>query len=133
MDSFNLADALKKACSYGPRKNPFPTNNVKILKLDGRQILANFHEYFAEIFGFPDYYGKNMDAWIDSMSDLRSEYSDLITKNNIPKGSSIVFYIENYEDLKQNREVCDDLIECISFVNKREIESDYNPLIYLAF
>ncbi len=131
MTSFNLADSLIMACSYGPRKHT-GNLNVKIVKLNGKKILESFHEYFADIFGFPSWYGKNMDAWIDCMSDLDSDVGT-ITKNGIEKGQSIVFYIENYKDLKQNKEIYDDLIECTSFINKRRIYANYPPLIYLAF
>lgn len=30
----------------------------------------SFHDVFAELFGFPEFYGRNMNAWIDCMSDL---------------------------------------------------------------
>ena len=30
----------------------------------------SFHDTFAEVFGFPDFYGRNMNAWVDCMSDL---------------------------------------------------------------
>jgi RNAse (barnase) inhibitor barstar len=29
---------------------------------------ASFHEAFASALGFPSWYGRNMDAWIDCMS-----------------------------------------------------------------
>ncbi|EET80885.1 Barstar, ribonuclease (Barnase) inhibitor [Campylobacter showae] len=32
----------------------------------------NFHLKMAEIFGFPDFYGKNLAALIDCLSDLRT-------------------------------------------------------------
>jgi hypothetical protein len=28
----------------------------------------SFHEEFAKAFGFPDFYGKNMNAWIDCLT-----------------------------------------------------------------
>jgi len=28
----------------------------------------NFHDVFADAFGFPDFYGRNMDAWVDCMT-----------------------------------------------------------------
>lgn len=31
----------------------------------------NFHRKMADIFGFPDFYGKNLAAFIDCLSDLR--------------------------------------------------------------
>lgn len=32
----------------------------------------SFHDVFKRVFGFPDFYGRNMDAWIDCMTDLDS-------------------------------------------------------------
>lgn len=40
-------------------------------RIDGN-ILADwekFHDFFADTFDFPHYYGRNMDAWNDCMSD----------------------------------------------------------------
>ncbi len=30
----------------------------------------SFHAVSAEAFGFPDFYGRNMDAWIDCLTDF---------------------------------------------------------------
>ena len=30
----------------------------------------SFHEEFARVFGFPAFYGNNMDAWVDCMTYL---------------------------------------------------------------
>lgn len=30
----------------------------------------SFHDLFSSVFGFPDYYGRNMNAWIDCMEDF---------------------------------------------------------------
>lgn len=37
---------------------PIPTNRIT--------DWHTFHEVFAATLGFPDYYGRNMNAWIDS-------------------------------------------------------------------
>ena len=31
---------------------------------------ASFHDVFSEAFSFPDFYGRNMNAWIDCMTSL---------------------------------------------------------------
>jgi RNAse (barnase) inhibitor barstar len=43
-----------------------------IVRIDTTKIRdwASFHEVFSEAFGFPDFYGRNMDAWIDCMTSL---------------------------------------------------------------
>ena len=41
--------------------------------LDGSVITDwdTFHRESSRVFGFPDFYGRNMSAWIDCMSTLR--------------------------------------------------------------
>lgn len=38
---------------------------------DSDDEYKNFHQKMAETFGFPDFYGKNLAALIDCLSDLR--------------------------------------------------------------
>lgn len=40
--------------------------------LEGAQILdwLSFHRQSARVLGFPDFYGQNMDAWIDCLTYL---------------------------------------------------------------
>ncbi len=42
---------------------------------------ASFHEAFKELLGFPVWYGANMDAWIDYMSDLTTPNTGLPSSN----------------------------------------------------
>ncbi len=111
-------------------------NNItKIVKLDGRRIAESFHEYFAEQFGFPDFYGHNMDAWIDCITYLDEPTAGMSTKIFVQPGESIVFHIDYVKALKtSNREEYDELIEGVAFVNFRRIEHNRGtPLIYLSF
>jgi hypothetical protein len=43
------------------------------VNLDTGRIVdwTSFHQVFAQTMGFPDFYGANMNAWNDCMSDLR--------------------------------------------------------------
>jgi hypothetical protein len=45
---------------------------VTLVRIDTRRIKdsSTFHDVFAEDFGFPEYYGRNMNAWIDCMTYL---------------------------------------------------------------
>jgi len=82
----------------------------------------SFHEVFSKEFEFPDYYGNNMDAWIDCMSDLGEE------------GEIISIILDNVSALKKNnREIYDALIECSAFVNYRFTTEGSSPLIALSF
>ena len=41
--------------------------------LDGKQMVSKkeTHQYLQETFGFPDYYGKNLDALYDCLTEMR--------------------------------------------------------------
>ena len=43
-----------------------------LVRIDTTKIRdwASFHDVFTEIFGFPDFYCRNMDAWVDCMTSL---------------------------------------------------------------
>ncbi|WP_336127808.1 barstar family protein [Mesoflavibacter sp. CH_XMU1422-2] len=42
------------------------------LKIDGKKLTDwnSFHSEFKSKLNFPDYYGENMDAWIDCVDEL---------------------------------------------------------------
>ena len=45
---------------------------MRVVVLDGARFTdkVSAHEYIAEILGFPEYYGKNLDALDDSLHEL---------------------------------------------------------------
>lgn len=45
-----------------------------IIDLDSEKLRQRgpAHEYLAQMLGFPDYYGKNLDALFDSLTELRN-------------------------------------------------------------
>jgi|SRR5687768_3632727 len=97
------------------------TKNVTI---DARRISDwdLFHDVFAEAFGFPVFYGKNMEAWNDCMTHLDDPEAGM-TSIHVARGDVVVLCILEVEDLK-NRcpEIYDALVECSAFVNWRRIE-----------
>ena len=107
-----------------------------MVKIDSAKILGkdDFHRFFSDLFGFPDYYGANMNAWIDCMTYLDDKESGMTKKIYVDKGELIVFQLENTEELKKHApDIYTDLIECSAFVNYRRIEVGEAPLIILAF
>lgn len=106
-----------------------------IVEIDCSQISDrdSFHDLFSEKFGFPDFYGRNMDAWIDCMSSL-SDPEDGMTKIHCTNGSVVTLYLRNMSVLKDN---CPDIyaaiLECSAFVNFRLIEVGEPPVLALAF
>ncbi|TQI71115.1 barstar (barnase inhibitor) [Gramella sp. Hel_I_59] len=81
-------------------------------QVDANNIVdwKSFHKEFRNELKFPDYYGENMDAWIDCIDDI-SEKSDVVIR------------IKNSRNLKnKNPEILKSLIECSQFVNTRKID-----------
>lgn len=46
---------------------------MKVIKLDGKKIKKKSHDYLKDMFDFPDYYGKNLDALFDCLTDIGVE------------------------------------------------------------
>jgi hypothetical protein len=93
----------------------------------------SFHDLFMEVFGFPDYYGRNMDAWIDCMTYL-DEPDTGMTRVWTPRGDVLTTQLEHAADFAQRcPEQYASLIECSAFVNYRRIEQGQRPVLALSF
>ncbi len=70
-----------------------------VVKLDTRRIRdwGTFHDIFAEVFGFPDFYGRTMNAWIECMTSL-DEPADGMTSVHAPPGRVLVLQLDFVDD-----------------------------------
>ena len=92
-----------------------------------------FHDVFAEALGFPTFYGRNMDAWIDCMSYLDDSDAGM-TKINCKKGDFVVLELTDAKKFKERcREQYDAIVECTAFVNFRNLDVGENPVLMLSF
>jgi hypothetical protein len=97
------------------------------------QDWPSFHKVFAEKFGFPDFYGRNMDAWIDCLSDLDEPEAGM-TNIHCPKGDYVLLELENVGEFRRKcPEQYRALIDCAAFVNYRNVEVGEHPLLMLSF
>ena len=46
---------------------------MKVYELDGKLIESEGHKYLKEALDFPDYYGENLDALYDCLTDFNGE------------------------------------------------------------
>ncbi len=91
-----------------------------------------FHEAFANTLGFPDYYGKNMNAWIDCMTCLDDDtpQSEVV----VEPGEVLVIQVSEAGALKESApEIWSALNECAAFVNYRRIEKGEPPVLALSY
>ena len=80
-----------------------------------------FHNTFGALFDF-DYYGRNMDAWIDCLGDFAISEK------------FVSLEIEGMKELKKlNREIFDAINECSAFVNFRHTEQGGTPIVALSY
>tara|TARA_R110002126_G_scaffold28337_1_gene94151 strand:- start:678 stop:1016 length:339 start_codon:yes stop_codon:yes gene_type:complete len=105
------------------------------VEIDGKKICTwpAFHDVFAAKLGFPSFYGRNMDAWIDCMTSL-DDSADGMSTVHAPDGGVLVLSIQNVDHLiKRGRKIYDALIECSAFVNHRKMEVGERPVLALSF
>ena len=93
----------------------------------------SFHDVFSEAFGFPEFYGRNMDAWIDCITSLDSPM-DGMTSVHVPENGFVVLQLDNVKPLANRcRDIYEAIIECSAFVNWRRIEGGESPILMLSF
>lgn len=107
---------------------------VKIVRINTDLITDwdSFHDLFNVIFGFPDFYGKNMNAWIDCMSYIDHKETGM-TRFWIDKTDTLVIELTNCEAFKQRCfEIYLALFECVAFVNSRKTDRNGGTMIALS-
>jgi len=103
------------------------------VRLDTASITdwKSFHDACRTLFGFPDFYGANMDAWIDCMSYLRDDAG--MTRFNLSAEECLSIEVTDAESFKKRLpEIFDALVECMAFVNKRYVENGESPALSIV-
>ncbi len=90
-----------------------------------------FHLVFESTLGFPGYYGRNMDAWIDCMTYVDDPSSGM-TLISVREGELLTLRIDDAPDFQRRcPEQYQALIECTAFVNHRRMMRDAAPVLTL--
>jgi hypothetical protein len=108
---------------------------MTVVRIDCTRIIDwdSFHDVFAEAFGFPDFYGRNMNAWIDCMTSL-DEPADGMTKIHAPRGGVVILQLDNVASFgTEGAELYQAIIECSAFVNWRRLEVGEPAVLALSF
>ena len=93
----------------------------------------SFHAQFKEKMGFPDFYGNNMNAWIDCMSSIDAPADGMSSVLVGKSTTSDIVVIHTEKALKTCPEVLQGLIECTAYVNLRFIDSSTATRLKLVF
>ncbi len=105
---------------------------MKTVQIDASYIVdwPSFYDTFAKAFGFPEFFGRNMDAWIDCMTNLDEKFNAV----QVEPGDLVCISLEGAADFKAR---CPDqyeaFVECAAFVNWRRIEVGEPPVLVVSF
>ena len=103
---------------------------MTIAVLDATQITGwdSFHAESARAFGFPDVYGRNMDAWIDCLTDLDGGMS----RFSLAFGETLTIEVRGARDFAARcPQIAAALSEAIAAVNERSREAGEPPRLAL--
>lgn len=93
---------------------------------------SSFHSACQEAMGFPDFYGRNMNAWIDCMSSIDAPDEGMSKVTVTPGDSLDIILLGTEAGYKHCPEVMRELLECAAFVNQRFIEANSATRIKLV-
>lgn len=88
--------------------------------LDGQRITdwESFHAVCREAFGFPGFYGANMDAWIDCLTYLYE--GDGLSRFVLRPNEQLHIHVIGSATLRRRHpEILEELVACTGFVNDR--------------
>ena len=102
-------------------------------RLDGAHITDwdTFHDACARALGFPDFYGRNMNAWIDCLTYLR--LGDGMSRFALGPDEVLRLEVEDSDAFNRRApEVFDAFVECTAAVNRRYREVGEPPAVHLV-
>lgn len=92
----------------------------------------SFHAVFAATLGFPDFYGRNMNAWIDCLTCLDDPAAGM-TAVHVSRGESLVLVVDHAQGLEERcPQLFAAMVECAAFVNWRRVEVGMGPVLTLT-
>lgn len=108
---------------------------MKIVKIDCQKIVdwETFHDVFTDAMGFPGFYGRNMDAWIDCMRSV-DRPEDGLSKIQVEKGKILTLQLDNVDEFrKKYPKLYAEIIECSGLINGSRIKQGNDSILALSF
>ena len=92
----------------------------------------SFHDVFATALGFPDFYGRNMNAWVDCLT--YADLDDGMRNVTVGPGEVLTLQLQDVRNFRSRcREQYEAVVEGAAFVNWSRIEQGARPIIALSF
>jgi len=107
----------------------------KVVEIDGNAIIdwSSFHDQFSTKLGFPTFYGRNGDAWIDCMTNVDCP-EDGLSSVTVGKGATLTLQVSEASTwAKRCSEVWAAFQEMTAFVNWRRIEQNEGAVLALSY
>jgi hypothetical protein len=90
-----------------------------------------FHDVFAEILGFPDFYGRNMAAWNDCL--MYADADDGMRNFVVPPGDVLTLVIEEARDFAHRcPELYLEILEGAAWVNYARVEAGERAIVAVS-
>jgi hypothetical protein len=106
-----------------------------VVRIDTTRICDwdSFHAVFKEALGFPEFYGANMDAWIDCMTYLDDPEAGMTT-HHVPPGMVLTLQVDAVDGFASRcPEQYEALVQGSAFVNWRRVERGDPAVLALSF
>jgi Barstar (barnase inhibitor) len=92
----------------------------------------SFHTVFARVLGFPSFYGRNMNAWIDCMTSIDHPEQGMTSIHAAPGGVLVLQLGECTEFAQRCPEQYEAILDSTAFVNYRRIETQDRPVLAVS-
>jgi RNAse (barnase) inhibitor barstar len=105
---------------------------VSEVTLDGALLTDwdAFHAISRQAFGFPEFYGCNLSAWIDCLSYLRDD--DGMSSIRLRDDELLTITLSHSEQVRQRfPELLDELQFCVAMINERYDDYGEKPALQL--
>lgn len=92
----------------------------------------SFHDVFAAALGFPDFYGRNMAAWVDCLT--YADEDDGMRSVRVAPGEMLTLNLVGCRELRARvPEIYSALLDSAASVNWRRIETGDEPVLVVAY
>lgn len=103
----------------------------KVISIDFKKIndISSLHDDFKQKLGFPDFYGKNINALIDCLSSMRFPEEGM-SELTLKEDETLILELKDFSN--SNMIIINNLLIAIEEVNKREANRGRTASILLS-